>query len=65
MRQKIKSNLVFMNEAKTICETRSNKALHRSSKSFADDESIKVCKFDKSKGVVILNSNTIIQNLTK
>ena len=47
----------FMNEAKTLCGTRSNQALHRSLKSLADDESIKVCKFDKGRGVVVLISN--------
>ena len=46
-----------MNEIKTVCGTRSNQALHRSMKSLAEDESIKVCKFDKRRGVEILNSN--------
>ena len=40
-----------MNEVKTVRGIRSNQALHRSLKSLAEDESIKVCKFDKRRGV--------------
>ena len=52
-----------MNEAKILCGNRSNQALHQSLKSLAKDESIKVCKFDKGRGVLILNSNDYYSKL--
>ena len=51
---------------KLLCETRSNQELHRLLKSLADDESIKVCKFckfDKDRGVMILNFNDYYSKL--
>ena len=43
--------------------SRLNQALHRLLKSLARDGSVKGCKFDKGRGVVILNSNDYYSKL--
>jgi len=47
----------FMNQAKTECRTKPNQAIHKALKSLGNDSCIKVCKFDKGRGVVILSSH--------
>ena len=53
----------FMNEAKARCSDKSNQAIHSALKSLANDPNIKICKFDKGRGVVILNSKDYYMKL--
>ena len=46
----------FMSSCRRVCSTRSNQRFHESLSSLANDEHIKVCKFDKGTGVCVLNS---------
>ena len=46
----------FMSSCRRVCSTRSNQRFHESLSSLANDEQIKVCKFDKGTGVCVLNS---------
>ena len=46
----------FVNAGKRICVHPKNAALHNALKKLGNNTRIKVCKFDKGKGVVILDS---------
>ena len=47
----------FVNAGKRICAHPKNAAFHNTLKKLGDNSRIKVCKFDKGKGVVILDSH--------
>ena len=47
----------FVNAGKRICAHPKNTALNNTLKKLGDNSRIKVCKFDKEKGVVILDSH--------
>ena len=53
----------FINGGKRICSNRRNVALHQTLKDLADDTSTKICKFDKKRGVSILNANDYFEKL--
>ena len=43
----------FINDAKRLCSERRNIALHTTLSKLSKDPDIKVCKFDKGRGVVL------------
>ena len=47
----------FKDEVKLLCAHPKNVDLHNTLKKLGDNSRIKVCKFDKGKGVVILDSH--------
>ena len=47
----------FITSAKYICNTRFNRMLHATVDRLAKDSSIKVCKFDKGNGLVLLDTD--------
>ena len=53
----------FINGGKRLCSNRRNVALHQTLKDPADDTLIKICKFDKGRGVSILNTNDYFEKL--
>ena len=53
----------FTNAGNDTCRSRSNQTLHRTLSNLGKDESIKVCKYDKGKGVTILNSSDYFAKL--
>ena len=53
----------FLNDAKRICFSFPNQALHHTLKSLLQDKNIKVCKFDKGKGTTIMDSNEYYEKL--
>ena len=62
----------FTNSCRNVCSTRSNRSFHNTLHNLAEDKSIKLCKYDKGNGVVILNSvdyyrklDDIVLNSTK
>ena len=61
-----------MNDGKRMCNNPRNVAFHQTLSNLAIDSDIKVCKFDKEKGVAILDTknyydklNCIIRNNSK
>ena len=46
----------FMSSCKSVCSSRVNRQFHKSLSSLSNDDTIKVCKFDKGTGVCVLNS---------
>ena len=50
----------FSTNAKRICSSCRNHALHKTLKHLANDNTIKICKFDKGKGTAILDSSDYI-----
>ena len=55
----------FMNQGKRLCSNHRNIALHKTLKSLKDDTNIKICKFDKGRGVAILDSDDYYFKLDK
>ena len=53
----------FWNDAKRICSSFPNQALHRTLKSLSQEKNIKTCKFDKGKGTTIMDSNKYYEKL--
>ena len=53
----------FLNDAKRICCSLSNQALHLTLKSLSQNKNIKICKFDKGKGTTIMDSNEYYEKL--
>ena len=49
--------------AEKDCFNRRNVALHQTLKDLADNTSIKICEFDKGRGVSILNTNDYFEKL--
>ena len=47
----------FVNDGQRLCSDRRNMALHRTLYSSSKNPEIKVCKFDKGRGVVLLDSD--------
>ena len=63
-RDKIKQQFyAFEKNAISVCKSRRNQALHRTLKQISLNDRIKVCKFDKGNGTVILNSHEYIEKL--
>ena len=55
----------FLSACKTICSTKMNQLFHKTLSCLAKDKTIKVCKFDKGTGVVIMNSTDYASKLDK
>ena len=55
----------FTSQGKIICSTKQNQALHKTLKKLASDKTIKVCRFDKGNGTVILDSEDYFEKLDK
>ena len=53
----------FSTNAKRICSSHRNRALHKTSKNLSNDNAIKICKFDKGKGIAILDSSDCYSKL--
>ena len=53
----------FTNNAKILCSDRKNTALHRTQYNLSQEPDIKVCNFDKGRGVVIMDSNDYYSKL--
>ena len=53
----------FIIKANSKCSTKRNQFIHQTLRSLSDNSDIKICKFDKGKGVAILNSNDCISKL--
>ena len=49
------STLKFLNAAKQLCRKKTNVELHKILLDLKNDNSIKLCKFDKGNGVLIIN----------
>ena len=47
----------FLSNSKSLCSSKVNQTLHRTLSLLAKDKTIKICKYDKGTGTVILNSN--------
>ena len=63
-RDKIKQQFyAFEKNAISTCASRRNQAWHRTLKQISLNDRIKVCKFDKGNGTVILNSHEYIEKL--
>ena len=52
-----------INGGKRLCSNRKNVALHQTLKDPADDTLIKICKFDKGRGISILNTDDYFEKL--
>ena len=50
----------FIGKAKRVCSTRSVQAFHTTLRTLANDKDIKVCKFDKGVGLVVLNITRVL-----
>ena len=59
------STQTFINASKQICKQRFNMTLHKVLGNLKKDTSIKVCKFDKGNGTVILDSDDYFKKLDK
>ena len=55
----------FMIACKNICSTKMNQFFHKTLSLLSRDKTIKVCKFDKGTGVVIMNSSDYFSKLDK
>ena len=55
----------FSRQSEVICSSKKNKLQHNTLKKLALDKKIKVCKFDKGNGVVILDSENYFEKLDK
>ena len=53
----------FSSQCKNICSSKKNQAQHKTLRKLAIDKNIKVCKFDKGNGVVILDSDEYFNKL--
>ena len=53
----------FSSKCKNICSSKKNELHHKTLRKLASDKNIKVCKFDKGNGVVILDSDDYFQKL--
>lgn len=53
----------FISQAKYVCGSKQNQAIHKTLKKLAMNKNIKVCKFDKGNGTVILNSEDYFKKL--
>ena len=53
----------FIHEAERVCNTKRNRALHRTLRQLANNGDIKICKMDKGVGVVILDTLDYYQKL--
>ena len=53
----------FSTNAKKICSSHRNRALHKTLKNLSNDNAIKICKFDKGKGIAILDSSDYYSKL--
>ena len=53
----------FIGKAKGVCNTRSVQAFHTTLRALANDKNIKVCKFDKGVGLVVLDSDNYYEKL--
>ena len=63
-KDKVKFNFCkFIHQANNFCASRSNKSIHKSLKLLANNNDIKVCRFDKGNGVVLLNSCDYLSKL--
>ena len=72
-KDKVKVNVnSFVSACKNICGSRKNQSLHNTLHILSKDENIKICRFDKGNGVVILDAQvykskmeSIVLNKTK
>ena len=55
----------FTSKCKNVCSSKKNQLTHKTLKKLACDKNIKICKFDKGNGVVILDSNDYYDKLDK
>ena len=63
-KDKLKSSFnSFIHSSNGICQSKQNQAVHQTLLSLSKDKNIKVCKFDKGNGVIILNSNDYFNKL--
>ena len=53
----------FSTNSKRICSSHRNRALHKTLKNLSNDNAIKICKFDKDKGIAILDSSDYYSKL--
>ena len=53
----------FVSTCKNVCSSKKNQAIHNTLKKLARDKSIKVCKYDKGNGAVILDSEDYFSKL--
>ena len=53
----------FSTSAKRICSSHRNRALHKTLKNLSKENEIKICKFDKGKGIAILDSSDYYSKL--
>ena len=53
----------FMTACKNICSSKINQYFHKTMSLLSRDKSIKVCKFDKGTGVVLMNSTDYVSKL--
>ena len=53
----------FINISKTICNSKINRSFHNTCKLLSNDKDIKVCKYDKGNGIVILDSTQYFNKL--
>ena len=55
----------FLNRSKNVCKSEKNVLTHKTLRKLALEKNIKICKFDKGNGVVILNSKDYFEKLDK
>ena len=46
----------FAHDAESLCNTKKNKSLHNTLRKLANNNQVKICKMDKSNGIVLMNS---------
>ena len=54
----------FMHDADALCKKPQNVLMHRTLKNLSNENSIKVCRFDKGNGVAILDSKSYCEKLS-
>ena len=59
------STLAFLNSATQFCRQKYNVHLHNTLHTLSNGDSIKICTFDKSNGIQILNSTDYFDKLDK
>ena len=53
----------FVSQANGLCSTRQNQLFHKTVRGLLRNESIKVCRYDKGNGVVVLNNSDYFEKL--
>ena len=64
LRDKVKFYVnTFISKSKNLCSTKMNRALHKTLNTLSKDDTVKVVKFDKGNGCVILDSSDYFKKL--